>query len=70
MKTVKTKRSGIMGWQDNLRHVFASLGEFQVYDNLYGYAKRLGYKSAKAAWRANPMVEGSVIPADLRKVKS
>jgi hypothetical protein len=68
MKTV-TCNSGLKGWRDRLRKVYSDLEEFIAYDELYGLAERLGFKSAKLAWVANPLVEGSVEPDDYRKVR-
>lgn len=62
-------KSGAMGWRMRLRKNYASLEEFEAYDSVYNLAKRLGYKSAKTAWRYNPMIEGSVNPSDFRKVR-
>jgi len=68
MKQV-TCNSGPKGWRDRLRKVYSSLEEFVAYDELYGLAERLGFKSAELAWAANPLVEGSVEPSDYRRVK-
>ena len=70
LKQVKTKRSGIRGWQGRLKSVYADFSEFCHYNNVYGIAARLGYKVAANAWKANPIIEGSVNPRDLRRVRS
>lgn len=57
-----------MGWRQRLRKLYDSLSEFRSYSSMYGIHRRLGYKSAAAAWKADPMIEGSVIPSDLRRV--
>lgn len=62
-------KSGVMGWRNRLRKNYASFEEFEAYDATYNLAARLGYKSAKTAWRYNPMIEGSVNPSDFRKVR-
>lgn len=61
-------KSGVTGWRNRLRKNYANFEEFEMYSEIYGISRRLGYKSAKTAWRANPMIEGSVNPDDLRKV--
>lgn len=68
MKTVKTKIKGVKGWQEKLQKVYSSFDEFASYSAIYGIAQRLGYKNVATAWRANPTIEGSVYPEDLRKV--
>lgn len=68
-KQVKCK-SGITGWQDRLRKVYSSFEEFESYCAIYGIHIRIGYKSPAAAWKFNPLIQGSVIPSDLRRVRS
>ena len=63
-------KSGIEGWQCSLRKNYDSFSQFKYYSEMYGLHLRLGYKSAKNAWRANPLIQGSVIPSDFRKVKA
>ena len=65
-----TCKSGLKGSQSRLRNRYDSLVEFQAYSDAYGLAARLGYKTAAAAWKANPVVQGSVEPSDFRKVKA
>ncbi len=67
MKRVKCQ-SGIEGWQDNLQNVYGSLPEFRDFCRMYSIYKRLGYASAKDAWDANPLIQGSTNPDDLRVV--
>ena len=62
-------KSGITGWQDKLQKVYKNFKEFEERSVFYGLATKLGYKSAKAAWKANPTVQGSVLPSDYRKIK-
>jgi len=64
MKKVKCK-SGIIGFQCKLKKNYSSFEEFESYNETYGIAKRLGFESAEAAWKANPTMQGSVIPSDL-----
>lgn len=67
MKKVKCE-SGIEGWEGYLKSVYDSKEEFLNYDEIYGIAKHLGYDDPEDAWRANPLVQGSVIPSDLKVV--
>lgn len=69
MKRVKCK-SGIEGWQCKLRKNYANFEEFEYYAELRGLHIRLGYKTPRNAWLANPVVQGSVIPSDFRKVSA
>ena len=68
MKAVQCK-SGLRGWRERLRKVYGTFEEFCGWDHVYDTAKRLGYKSPQTAWRYNPMIEGSVLPRDFRKVR-
>jgi len=69
MKRVKCQ-SGLSGWQSRLRSVYSSFEEFEAYSGLYGIYGRLRYSSPEAAWEANPVVQGSVIPSDYKKVSA
>ncbi len=54
-----------------LRNVYDNdLEQWIAFSRTYGLAKRLGFKTAQAAWQSNPMIEGSVIPSDYRKVST
>ena len=65
MKRV-TCTSGIEGWQCRLRENYDNRFDvFQAHDEIYGIAGRLGFETAQAAWEANPLIQGSVIPEDL-----
>ena len=64
MRQIRCK-SGLRGWQSPLRDNYA---EFERYADTYGLHGRLGYRSPRAAWNANPTVQGSVNPSDFRKV--
>jgi len=68
MRRVKCK-SGCIGWQERLQKVYDDFDEWQRYSDCYGLAYKLGYKNASTAWKANPIVQGSSIPSDYRKVK-
>jgi hypothetical protein len=68
MKPVKCK-SGIMGWQARLWEVYEDFELFLGYCEVYGLHTRLGYDTPRAAWDANPLVQGSVNPSDYRRVK-
>ena len=68
MKRVKCQ-SGITGWQDKLQNVYPNEKVWRAYAGMYGLHKRLGFRSMRAAWVANPTVQGSVIPSDYRRVK-
>jgi hypothetical protein len=59
-------KSGLTGWCGLLRDQYQNFVEFVHYAETYGLAGRLGFDSAEAAWEANPVVEGSVNPADFR----
>lgn len=60
--------SGLQGWQQRLRDVYESEGEFEQYCSIYGNHIRLGFNSPEEAWDANPLIEGSVEPSDYRVV--
>lgn len=67
MKRVKCK-SGIVGWQSRLQKNYCSIEEFKYYSAIYGIHNRLGFNTAEEAWKANPVIRGSVIPSDLEVV--
>lgn len=67
MATVICK-SGLRGWRAKLRTVYDSLEEFKAYAEVYDMPRRLGFRTAEAAWKANPLVEGSTEPRDYRRV--
>lgn len=66
MKKVKCK-SGLTGWESRLRKVYDTYDQFRRLCEFYGLHTRLGYKTPKAAWRNNPIIQGSVNPSDYRK---
>lgn len=69
MKQVKC-RSGVIGWQCKLKKNYTCFEEFRLYAETFNLHNRLGYKTPEKAWKANPTIQGSTIPSDLRKVKT
>jgi len=67
IKRVRCK-SGEMGEQYRLQDSYPSYEEFMSYCVLYNIHGRLGYKTVKGCWRANPLVQSSTNPSDLRRV--
>lgn len=67
MKQVRC-RSGIKGWQAKLRDVYSNFSEFADYCFIYNNHVRLGFATPDEAWAANPVVQGSVLPSDYRRV--
>ena len=72
MATQKFKRvickSGIEGWQGKLHNVFDSYEEFDACSDTYGLSKRIGYKSSEEAWEDNPIIQGSIVPSDYKRI--
>lgn len=62
-------RSGIEGWQCDLRENYSSFDEFEDYCGIYYIHMLLGYKTPEDAWGDNPTVRGSTNPSDFEKVK-
>jgi hypothetical protein len=56
-------------WRGRLQDTYEDYDEFAAYAEIYSLHTRLGYKTPQAAWDANPVVQGSVNPADYKKVK-
>lgn len=67
MKQVKCL-SGLKGWQCHLQDNYNSFEDFESYSEIWGIAKKLGFENAEEAWKANPILQGSVNPMDLRVV--
>ena len=67
MKKVTTK-SGIIGWQSTVQKVYEDIEILRPYCDGYGIDKRLGYSSPEELWKANPTIQGSTNPDDLRVV--
>ncbi len=57
-----------MGSQGKLQAGYDSFEEFEGYCEIYNIHSRLGFKTPKAAWKANPLVRLSVEPSDLEVV--
>lgn len=57
-------------WTAKLQKDYANFEEWENYSSTYGLAERIGFSSARAAWRANPTVQGSVYPGDFKVVKT
>lgn len=61
------KRKGITGmklWHYRVQENYSTLEELKSYDELYDIAKRCGFDSCEELWESNPMLQGSVHPAD------
>jgi hypothetical protein len=67
MKRVICK-SGLKGSEQKLQSRYDSFEEFKAYSDTWSLAKRLGFKTAEAAWESNPTVQSSVEPSDFCKV--
>lgn len=63
-------QSGGWGWRSRLQTQYVHFEEFAHYAALRGLHKRLGYRTPRAAWEANPVIEGSTNPSDYRKVSA
>ncbi len=59
--------SGITGWKGKLQDQYSDFAEFEHLCEIYSIHTRVGYKTPQEAWDANPVIQGSVIPSDLRK---
>ncbi len=57
-----------MGGQCHLRTQYDNYEEFAAYSEMYGIAYRLGFRNEAEAWAANPVIQVSVNPGDLRVV--
>jgi len=69
MRTVVTCKSGLRGWQSRLRDNYENSYEcWYTYAEMFGLHTRLGFKSIRAAWEANPLIQGSVEPSDFQRV--
>lgn len=56
-------------WKARVRKVYKDLEELKAYNWAYNVVKRLGYKSAEKLWADNPIIMGSVYPADFSVFK-
>ncbi len=61
-------QSGQMGERSRLQSRYSNGEEWHTYSVMYGIAKRLGFSSDHAAWQANPIIESSTNPSDLRVI--
>lgn len=59
-----------MGWRTRLRNNYRDFDEWGFNSDMWGLCLRLGYKTAEAAWKANPVIEGSINAGDFRKVSA
>lgn len=57
-------------WKLPVRKVYSSLKELKTYNDMYNVAKKCGYRSCKKLWEDNPIIGGSVNPADFGRVSS
>jgi len=69
MKQITTK-SGIKGYQCHLQDNYSSFAEFGGYDDVCNLAARLGFKTAKEAWKVNPVIQFSANPEDFCTVSA
>jgi hypothetical protein len=60
--------SGLAGYQGFLQDNYGNYEQYLTYTTIYGVHTRLGYDTPLAAWKANPIIRGSVEPSDFRKV--
>jgi hypothetical protein len=67
MKSIKC-RSGLQGYQCRLQENYDSFEQWEAYADMYSLHLKLGFKSPKTAWDANPIIQGSVDPSDFRKI--
>ena len=63
-------RSGLTGEQSKLQTRYKNFEEFAGYSEIYGLHRRLKFRTARAAWNANPTIQSSVEPSDFRVVKA
>jgi hypothetical protein len=66
MKTIC--QSGLTGYQCNLQDNYDDYEQFVHFSRMYNLHGRLGYRTPMAAWKANPVIQGSVEPSDFRKI--
>lgn len=62
-------KSGLRGWQGRLKEVYKNFDEFEAWCETHGIHVRLGFGDMRQCWLKNPVVQGSVNPADLRRVR-
>ncbi len=59
-------KSGATGWKARVQENYTDRADFDAWDEIYSIAERLGYDTGAQLWEANPMIEGSGEPSDLR----
>jgi len=58
-------------WQARLRDNYDNdIEQWRAYAEVYGLHTRLGFETIEEAWEANPLIQGSVHPADFKIVES
>lgn len=62
-------KSGIVGYQCNLQDSYDDFDQFNYYAENFNLHRRLGYETPIKAWKANPLIQGSVVPNDFRRVQ-
>jgi hypothetical protein len=71
MKRVRCQ-SGIYGYQCRLRESYTDFEQWRNYSRVFGLAERLGYEigndGIEDAWNENPIIQGSVIPSDFKRI--
>jgi len=56
-------------WKARVRKVYESLEDLKMWDEVYNIAKRLHYRDCETLWEENPIICGSVNPADFSVYK-
>jgi len=65
---IKGRITGLSGWQRKLRTNYCKLVVWQAYCDIYGSHFKLGFKTPEAAWKANPVIQGTIDPRDFCRV--
>jgi hypothetical protein len=58
--------SGLSGWRQSLQKNYGTFDDWEWHADTYGLHTRLGFKSPREAWDANPGIQGSVNPSDFQ----
>lgn len=57
-------------WKGNLRDNYSdNLEQFEAYCETYGIHTRLGFETPREAWNANPKIQVSTDPRDLKIIE-
>lgn len=64
----RNTKSGAIGWQGHLVDEYDHFADFDLMNERYGIAEKLGFKSAREAWDANPFIQGSTDPDDYCRI--